>query len=300
MLTDLLAAPRAIALTVFVLAAMAVAGCGGSSDDESTSTTASTTSTTSNATTTTGAQNGGGTTAKPVAAPKPTESVTDAEKRIAKAFDSGDCDQIIELAPIARRPTGAAAQTRCEQLKSRFADAKATDTEAFGKGGGVIDYAGTSVFSAVLVVDEDGLYRIALIDPFLHEKSVGTKLAPQFKQAADDAVKALSDHDCDALLAAANRRLGPGAFDQSALCDFADNNPVAAVLQAVPDVKLDEIGGNADYALYGLGGPGAYYVILMARESDKNLPQGGEPLPKDAPEYGFAGVVPTNTRDASN
>ncbi len=152
----------------------------------------------------------------------------------------------------------------------------------------------------MLVVDQDGLYRIALIDPFLREKSVGTKLAPQFKQAADDVVKALSHHDCDALLAAANRTLGPGTFDQSALCDYADNNEVAAVRQALPDAKVDQIGGNADYALYGLGGPGAYYVILMARESDDNLPQGGEPLPKDAPEYGFAGVVATNTRDASN
>ena len=275
MLTDLLAAPRAIALTVFVLAAMAVAGCGGSSDDESTSTTASTTSTTSDATTTTSAQNGGGTTAKPVAAPKPTESVKDAEKRIAKAFDSGDCDQIIELAPIARRPTGAAAQTRCEQLKSRFADAKATDTEAFGKAVGVIDYAGTSVFSAVLVVDEDGLYKIALIDPFLHEKSVGTKLAPQFKQTADEcrqgARATMTATPCLRRPTAGSARV---PFDQSALCDFADNNQVAAVLQAIPDAKLDPAGGNADYALYGLGGPGAYYVILMARESDENLPQG--------------------------
>lgn len=240
---------------------------------------------------------GGGSGSGTLGAPKPKESIEQAQARIEQAVASGDCERIIELLPLSRQPEGEDAQTRCEQLKGRLGPAKPVGSESFGDAAGVIDYRDPFDFSGLLIADQDGLYHLAMLDIYLREPSVGTELAPQFDAAAKQAVEALRKRDCDAFLAIANRRVAPGALERPDACEYAENNPIAALLERDPRAKLESFGGNANYAAYGIGDSGAFYTLLMARESDANSPPGIPPLPSDAAEYSLAGAFPTNVAE---
>ena len=232
---------------------------------------------------------------KPLAPPKEKESIEEASTRFADVIESGDCDEIVALGALSRKT--ADEEARCKLFEARLAEAEAAGSEAYGNGGGVIDYeASGREFSAVLVLDQDGLYHLAYFDVFLGDPSVGTEQAKEFDDAADEAVEALQERDCDAVLAVSHSRLGPGALDEDAACTFVENNPVAGIFEVYPDAELESLGGNASYAFYGLAGPGSYQVLVMARQSDDQLPPGADPLPKGAPEYAFAGVFRTRVK----
>ncbi len=232
---------------------------------------------------------------KPLDPPKSKESIDEASERFADVIESGDCDEIVALGALSRKT--ADEEARCKLFEARLAEAEAAGSEAYGDGGGVIDYeASGREFSAVLVLDQDGLYHLAYFDVFLGEPSVGTEQAKEFDDAADEAVEALQERDCDAVLAVSHSRLGPGALDEDAACTFVENNPIAGIFEVYPEAELESLGGNASYAFYGLAGPGSYQVLVMARQSDDQLPEGAEPLPKGAPEYAFAGVFRTRVK----
>ncbi|MGH2950784.1 MAG: hypothetical protein ACRDKX_01915 [Solirubrobacterales bacterium] len=287
---------RGVGLPPLLLLIIAVfAGCGGSDSGDG--------STGGGSTPTKDSDPKAGRSAQQAPTPGPpeaVESIQDAQERFAEAISSGDCDQIGEIAYGGADVPQEVIDARCEQYKTRFKNAEAQDVERFGAGGGVIDYSDPAGgFSTVLVLDQEGLYHVLFIDPFLGGKSVGTEPTEEWDEAVDEAVHALRDRDCAALLAVASDRFGPGAHDKSAACGFVDKNPIAAAFDADPKAKLEGLGANGDYAFYGLSGPNAYYVLVMARQSDEDKPPKAEPLPKDPPEYAFARVVRTNTTSAA-
>lgn len=267
---------------VLVVLALTVAGCAGESNDGGT----------------TGTEAG----ASPQQAPealgplKATESIDDAAKRIDKALRSGDCDQINALNPISL-PT-LDTEERCQSLR-RVTDLAVSGTEAF-PGGGVVDYSlgGDRTLTAVLIVDSDGEYRIALLDPFRAKPSVGTKLdGKAFDRAAAKAVRALRDGDCDAYRAVAYRRSGKGSLPKKDLCPRVEQGPVQGILEANPAAKPERLGGNGDYAFYAFGLPGLNYTMVFARETDRGLPEQAPKLPNDAAEYSYVDAYKTNTRE---
>lgn len=65
------------------------------------------------------------------------ESIADAQKRIAEALSSGDCDQVNEHNPTSR--PGQSTSQRCEYLR-RIARLESTGAEEYGDAGAVIDY----------------------------------------------------------------------------------------------------------------------------------------------------------------
>lgn len=66
------------------------------------------------------------------------------------------------------------------------------------------------------------------------------------------------------------------------------------VLDAYPRSRIEWLGGNADYGFFGIGTPEANLIMILARQMDPpKLPEGSEPLPKDAPGYAFAAIYPT-------
>ncbi len=281
---------RFLALVLLVLLAIAtaavVAGCGGS-DDETTQSS--------------DADDGGKGTDKPVklhgdppGPPEAKQSIDNAKKRIEEAIDSGDCDKINSLNPVASELD---TPERCEALQTRFEGAESTGSEAYA-GGAVIDYVRDDLTqTAVMILDQDGRFHVAYVDAFLGEESAGTRFDPKFDAAAQDSVDALAARDCDKFLEVANRRVGPGAADRDATCAYAEeNNPIADVLDAAPDTKLESLGGNANYAFYGLDGPGVYYTIIMARQTDESQVEAAAPLPEDAAPLGFVTAYATNTQ----
>jgi hypothetical protein len=273
---------------IAVTALLALAGCGGSegADEE----------TTTRAETPEGPPGGEAPppNARPIGPPKAKESIKDAEKRIARTVESEDCDVVNELNPISREPLDS--RTRCKYLQ-RLDGLPVLGSDSFG-GAGVIDYRfADRVLTALLIVDTDGLYHVALFDPLNPKPSVGTKFAKQeFGRAVDDATRALADSDCDAYIEVAHRRFGRGARPEKEICELIEPNPVQAIRSTDPDAKPEPLGGNASYAFYMLGSPGINFTLVLGRQTDAALPEGIDELPKGSAEYAYIDAYLTNRR----
>ena len=280
---------------VLGLAVAALAGCGTSGVFGGTTTSEA-------GTTTTGAQAGTTTTAevkvpkppKPLEPPKARQSVAAAEAQIAK-LSAGGCKSAYKLNPIALRDA-LDNQARCRQLQS-LAGLHADGATSY-KGGAVIDYAlGIRSMSVVLIRDSDGKLRVAFPDYFVTRSSAGTKLAPGFDRSASKAIKGLRTHDCSLFRAYASQELGPASVGKDEACKFAEENPVADVFSGDPEAEIQQLGGNANFAFYGIGGPASYFTLVFARESSSDYLPKGTTLSRDAPELGFAGIYVTGQRD---
>ncbi len=225
---------------------------------------------------------------------KPKESIDAARTRINETLSSGDCDRIAKLNPLSRPALDN--PKRCAALK-RLASLKATGVAAY-PGGGIIDYAvGPRTLAAILVVDSDGLYHIALLDPFVGKPSVGTPFAPQFDAAARKVATALAHRDCQGFLAVASRQIGPGTLNRKQLCPLP-KNPFSVIGDRFPSAKPQRLGGNADFAFYSYGTAGVNYTLLFARESNEGLPPTLPKVPKGAATYAYLMAYPTNTKQA--
>jgi hypothetical protein len=274
-----------VCMLIFALAALA-SGCGG--DDDSGDSTTSSSSTTTNA-------GPPPKPPKPVEAPKAKKSIKDAADKLQKALDEGDCKAINKFNPISRQEA-LDTKEHCDILQTRLAGATVSGSQEFD-GGGVIDFErGERTITALMIVDQDGKYHLVTLDGFLGKPSVDTKFADQFDVAARQAVTALVDKDCPAFLRAANRQLGPASAARSDkdICKYVKNNRIATLAGSRPSIAPQPLGGNADYALYGIGTQARFVTILMARQSNDNLPESASDLPSNAAEYGFVDVLPTN------
>jgi hypothetical protein len=262
-------------LLVIALAATLLFGCGGG-DSSSPTTTASS----------------GGQVARPVPPPPAKESIKQAQRRIRQTASSSHCNVVNKLNLLHRPDLDTKA--RCESLR-QLAKLQPVDAASYGAGG-VIDYSlGIRTMSLVLVRQDDGLFHVAFPDYFVATRSVGTKYAPGFDAAAKRAVKALRIHRCGLFRANANRELGPGALDRAEACNFVADNPVAATFSSYPEASIDRLGGNQNFAFFGISAPGGYFTLVFAHETPSDyLPQ-GERLRRHAPDYGFAGIYLTNS-----
>jgi hypothetical protein len=228
---------------------------------------------------------------KPVGPPPARESVRQAEKRIQRLASSNDCD-VVDKLNLLHRPD-LKTKAHCDSLRN-LAGLKAVGGEAYGDAG-VIDYAlGIRTMSVVLLRQPDGLFHVAFPDYFVGRASIGTKYAHQFDPAAQRAVKAMRIHRCGLFRANAVTELGPGSLSKTDACAFVDHNPVATVFSSYPEASIDRLGGNGNFAFYGIGGPGGYLTLVFAHETRSDYLPNGEKLPKGAPAYGFAGVYLTN------
>lgn len=235
---------------------------------------------------TTDAGRAGGGQPQPLGPPEPKESVEDAQSRIGGALVSGDCEQINALNPGSRPEFDN--PDRCAYLK-RLVGFEPTGREEFGAAGAVIDYeAGARQSTAVLVRESDGLLDIAFFDPFSKGPTAGTEVAKQFAIAAEQTLAAIRRRDCAAYQKVVFHAFGRGSGDKSVLCDYVKKNPIANLLAAAPDAKLQRAGGNAAYAMYTLSTGAVNLTLVFARERDHG-----------ADHYGFVDVYRTNERDAS-
>jgi len=228
---------------------------------------------------------------KPVGPPPTRESIRQAEARIQRLASSSDC-KVVDKLNLLHRPD-LNTKARCESLRN-LAGLKAVGGEAYGDAG-VIDYAlGIRTMSVVLVRQPDGLFHIAFPDYFVARASVGTKYAHQFDSAVKRSVKAMRLRRCGMFRANAVAELGPGSLGKSDACNFVDQNPVATVFSTYQEASIDRLGGNGNFAFFGIAGPGGYLTLVFAHETPSDYLPNGEKLPTGAPPYGFAGVYLTN------
>lgn len=229
---------------------------------------------------------------QPVAPPAPKESIETAQARISEALSSDDCDVIHELNPLSRPELNTV--DHCDSLKT-LARAPVVSFARY-RGGAVIDYSSEGrIVTAVLIVDSDGLYRIATLDPYRTTPSVGSRVSAKFDRSARAAIKALRRNDCGAFLEVGLRRLGP---DQSpeVLCPYVNESPLNNFLLSDPKAQPQFLGGNGEYAFYRMSNAEVNFTIVMWRQSDLGVPQGSPPLPAGAPEYAYFDAFLTQRR----
>jgi hypothetical protein len=225
---------------------------------------------------------------KPTGGPEPAESLAAAKKRIAKATSSHDCEEIYKLNPVSRPDYNVS--SKCTQLET-LAGLKASGAAEY-PGGAVIDYRSNGrTLRAVLIVDSDGYYSVAFVDQTHTDPSVGTEFAPQFDGVATRVVEAFRDKDCDAFQQLSLRRFGVGSTGS---CAYVERpSPLSILAESYPEAKAKNLGGNRDYAFYGVASPRSFVTMVLARESDSGAAAGTSPLPEDAPTYGFVNAFLT-------
>jgi hypothetical protein len=232
---------------------------------------------------------------------QPNETLGEAQDRMSEAFASDDCDRINqELNPLSRQPqinTG----ERCEFLR-RLDGLEPTAAQRY-RGGAVLDYEleGDRVMSAALILDADGLWRVAHIDAFRAEQSVGTDPAPRrFDAAATEAVAALGERDCQRLLDVAYRKLGWWSQPGEQSCARVVENPIANMLDGYPDAEPERLGASGAFAFYSLASPSIAYTLILQRQTADDLPEGLPEdvveVPDDAAEYSYVDAYVTNQR----
>lgn len=242
-----------------------------------------------NGTTTTGASGSAApaVTGTPIPPPKPRETIEEAVKRIGATVSSHNCDRINRLTAISRP------YDVCAGLES-LATLPVTGSASYGDGGGVIQYgSGPALRNAILIVDSDGRYHLPLVDPYNTQPSVGSEFSNRFDGTAQDAVTALRSGDCDAFKRVALARFGPGSTPDLT-CRYVSESPLAQFVARYPESEPKLMGGNGDYAFYGVSSPEANFTMVLARESATGVAPGAPSLPGDAPEYGFVDAYQTN------
>ena len=229
--------------------------------------------------------------------PPDKETIQQAQERIKKTASSKDCDTVNELNPISR--PAMSTDERCKFLQSALDDPV---NAAQYEDGGVIEYkVGDATINALMVRDSDGLFHVTYLDPRVPESTIGTKLAPQFDQVANDAVDALRKGDCEAFTKVAFVEFGAGAGDHERVCAYVSNVPLAKLLQKDPNAKPKLMGGNGTFAFYGLSLPGAFWTMILGKETPEDKASKDAPkLPADAPTYGYIDAFRTNTANPSD
>ncbi len=277
-------------LPAALVALALLAGCGGGGDDDDT-TTNSTSTTDTTSTTVSDPPTGG-----PLEAPAAEESIEDAADNLTAAVKSGDCKEINSFVPTARSDTQAT-KVQCKAVESRLDGAEVDGTEEY-EGAGVIDFTrGARTTTALMVVDRTGRFKLAQLNGFLGELSAGTKPAKEFDEAAEQVVKTMKKNDCEGFREVASYHLGAGSArrDDKLVCEYVKNGPIAQLLKQEPNPKPESLGGNSQYAFYGLATESVFMTMVMTRQSNENLPEAIEQLPDGAAEYVFLDVIPTNS-----
>lgn len=269
-----------------VAALVLLAGCDSDGDEGGDSTTDPTTTPTTTSTNS----------SSRVAAPKANESLEDAARRLEAAVKDGGCEEINSFVPTSRSDTHAT-EARCKAVQARLDGATVEGTDEFD-GAGVIDFVrGARTIGALMVVDRTGRYKLAQLPGFLGQPSAGTEPAKGFDKAAKEVVQVFAEDDCAAFRELSSYHLGPGNARRSekVVCAYVANAPIARMTQDDPNLKPEPLGGNSQYAFYGLPSKTLFLTMVMTRQSNKNLPETVEQLPDGAAEYVFLDAVPTNS-----
>jgi hypothetical protein len=230
---------------------------------------------------------------KPIGPPPKEESIADAERRLTATAASGDCERINDLAPLSIVDYVDDTEEYCSSIES-LAEFEVSDIAAYQGLGGVIDYSGEGedqMVSAILVRDSDGLFHVAF-PASTGTPTVGTPFATQFDAAANRAVKALGERDCEAFLKVANRESGIGSTDATEACISGEAIEIAAAVFGSRKPRPVRLGGNGYFAFYGLDSPEVYLTIVERRTTE---PQTADE--SSAPKYVYVASYVTNRRD---
>jgi len=200
---------------------------------------------------------------KPIGPPPHREDIDDAQRRIAAAGASGDCERIADVF-VTGSPAGKTTSS-CELISSIGAS-KPTGLAAYGNEAGVIDYATSSRGATLVMIRQaDGLFHIVFTIAHSKAASAGTPLGKGADAVATSAVEAIHHQNCDAVLSLAFPGSAVSALGKPKACFLLANDPIQGALFNDPKARPAPLGGNALFAFYGLDTPRSYVVAVLAR-----------------------------------
>jgi hypothetical protein len=217
--------------------------------------------------------------------PKPAESIGTTISRIAAGLHTTGCGP--KLKSLFHSAYGVVRKNACAYLRKGLGTFKAPHGQAYGTAA-EID-AGTGLAepaTTVLALDSDRRYHIVFVQ-FAYG-SIGSKPDPAFDRNARLAVAALRRADCAAFVKVAFRSFGLGGGPESAVCSRLPKNSLHKALAADPHATLAKLGGNSQYAFYGLTAGGKYWTVVMA-----NQPPSAK-LPIDAARFAYVDAYPAS------
>jgi hypothetical protein len=217
------------------------------------------------------------------------ESLAEAEARIAKAASAKDCAGIFELVPTSR--PSAATQERCT-FEQRLDGLPVAGDAEYEDQAAIIDYdTGPAFATVVLIRDDDGFYHLAILDFTVEEPASQTDFnRAVWDKAATEAIDAVRERsDCDRYLAILDRRFGLGSASEPEICPKLerDSNLFANAVASDREAKPELIGGNGEWAFYGLSTAFGYYMLVFAHQPPS-------PTHPDAAPYAFVDAYLTN------
>jgi hypothetical protein len=217
--------------------------------------------------------------------PKPVESIGTTISRIEAALHTTGCGP--KLQSLFHSAYGKVRKAGCTYLRKGLGTFKAPHGLAYGTAA-EID-AGTGYAepaTTVLVLDADRRFHVVFIQ--FEYGSIGSKPNPGFDRNVLLAVAAIRRADCAAFVKVAFRSFGLGGGPEAAVCARLPRNSLHKALAADPNARLVKLGGNSQYAFYGLTAAGRYYTVVMA-----NQPPSAK-LPIDAARFAYVDAYPAS------
>jgi hypothetical protein len=217
------------------------------------------------------------------AAPKPRDSVGAAIARIEAALRTRGCSP--QLKALWHSAYGKANAKRCTYLRKGFGTFKSPRGLAYGTAAEIDAGTGYAVpATIVLTLDSDHRFHVVFIE--FNYGSIGSKPASGFDRNARLAIDAIRRADCGGFLQVAFRSFGLGGGSDSAVCGRLARSSLHAALVASPGARPRKLGGNSQFAFYGLSAAGRYWTVVMSQQAP------AANLPIDAARYAYVDAYP--------
>ena len=219
------------------------------------------------------------------AGPTPAESIGTTISRISAALAIPGCNGKLRL--VLHSAWGKLGKTGCTYLRKGLGTFKSPHGAVYGTAAEIDAGTGYSQpATTVLALDSDRRFHVVFVQ-FAYG-SIGSKPNPVFDRNARLAIAALRRGDCAAFVKVAFRGFGLGGGPESAVCARLPKNSVHLALAADPNATLTKLGGNSEYAFYGLTAVGRYWTVVMA-----NQPPSAS-LPLGSAQYAYVDAYPAS------
>lgn len=198
----------------------------------------------------------------PVAA----ERISDVIARFQGAATASNCEPVKGLM---HSYYGAISDVSCRAVQDELGDLSDARGATY-KTGAVIDYDSRQKRVAILALDSDRRYRLALIED-VPGATVDSRLGPTARANAAAVVRSLRAGDCDAFLRLVYRGTALGMGTSEQICRRVSDVPFRRELVANTTAQPVLLGGNAHVAFFKLRtAPTSYYTMVMFRPRENS------------------------------
>ncbi len=217
--------------------------------------------------------------------PKPRESIGTTISRIEAALRTTGCGP--KLKSLFHSAYGKVTSRGCTYLRKGFGTFKAPHGLAYGTAAEIDAGTGYAIpATTVLALDADGRFHVVFIQ--FEYGSIGSKPSAGFDRNVRLAIDAIRRADCAAFVKVAFRTFGLGGGQDTAVCARLPRNSLHQALAADPNARLVKLGGDSQYAFYGLTAAGRYWTVVMAQQPPSAK------LPIGSAQYAYVDAYPAS------